>query len=255
MRKTILSLVSLVSPFCTLTAYTATSTLESTPNGEELLSQFDQYRGFADKGFSFIVENQSHNNSDSIKENRLKVKVLSERSVVSFLTPERDKGRAMLKEGKNMWLYIPGTRKVIRIAPAQRLIGETSNGDVVGTTFSSGYTVETVEKVDVHSQPAWRLNLTASKEGETYRKIALWLSRETGNKPIKSEFYSRSGKLLKTAIYESFIEVNGALKIKSMKLVDALRENKFTTMVFSQYQLEDLDSAMFNKDALRYLDF
>lgn len=229
------------------------STFAQAPDAEALLQRFDQYRGYGDQGFSFVIENSSHQ-QDSERSNQLKVRVLGQRSLVSFLSPERERGRAMLKDGKNMWLYIPGTRKVIRITPAQRLIGQASNGDVMGTTLSGQYDVESLEQ-DNSTQPSWKLTLSAGKEGLTYGRIELWLSQQADHKPLQAKFYSRSGKHLKTAEYLSTTEVNGEPKLASIKLTDAIRPEHYTLMTFGQYQTEELDTALFNKDALKYLEF
>lgn len=225
------------------------------PDAHALLQTFDQYRGYGDEGFSFVIDNSSHQPGTAARSNRLKVRVLGERSLVSFLSPEREKGRAMLKEGKNMWLYIPGTRKVIRITPAQRLIGQASNGDVMGTTLSKQYQIDALAPAEVNQQPSWKLELSTSAEGSTYGRIELWLSQQADHAPLQAKFYSRSGKHLKTAEYLSTMEVNGEPKLAQVKLIDAIRPQHYTVMTFSQYQKEDLDAALFNKDALKYLDF
>ncbi|WP_157729742.1 outer membrane lipoprotein-sorting protein [Bacterioplanes sanyensis] len=225
------------------------------PDANELLQRFDQLRGYGDQGFSFVIENSSHQPEKAPHTNRLKVRVLSDLSLVSFLSPEREKGRAMLKDGKNMWLYIPGTRKVIRVTPAQRLIGQASNGDVMGTTLSGQYQVAAKQAVQWQQQSSWQLSLQPLQEGATYGRIELWLSQQSPAMPQQAEFYSRSGKLLKTAIYEEVSEFNGHEKLARIKLVDAVRPQHYTIMNFSEYQPEDLDAAIFNKDALQYLDF
>jgi hypothetical protein len=113
-----------------------------------LLDTIDSYRGYQGQGFSFDIINMSFRPDTKTRENKLKVKVLGSKSLVEFMSPKREKGRALLKDDSNLWLYIPGTRKTIRVAAAQRLLGETSNGDVLGTSFSQDYQVESVTYVN-----------------------------------------------------------------------------------------------------------
>ena len=69
-------------------------------------------------------------------------------------------------------------------------------------------------------------------------------------KPIKSEYYARSGKLLKTAQYKAFKEFNGELKVHKMLLSDPLIAGSYTWMLFDNYRSSELPDALFNKEAI-----
>ena len=56
-----------------------------------------------------------------------------------FDQPARDAGKLMLKNGKDLWFYDPGTKSSVRISPQQRLMGEASNGDVITVSFARDY--------------------------------------------------------------------------------------------------------------------
>jgi len=146
-----------------------------------------------------------------------------------------------------MWLYIPGTRKVIRISPAQRLLGETSNADVTGSNFSKDYTGEIIPQ---DNPEQIQLVLLAKENKLSYQKVIFWLQNHPPFKPIKSEYYARSGKLLKTAQYKAFKEFNGELKVHKMLLSDPLIEGSYTWMLFDNYRSSELPDALFNKEAI-----
>ncbi|WP_232053645.1 outer membrane lipoprotein-sorting protein [Microbulbifer sp. GL-2] len=160
----------------------------------------------------------------------------------------------MLKEDSNMWLYIPGTRRVIRIAPSQRLIGETSNGDVVGTNFSRDYSAKIVGEETVEGKEFWLLELTSSTPGVAYAKVKVWMGKGEGHQPLKSEFYSRSDRLLKTAFYKDYKSYSGEMKVHKLLLVDALMQDNYTWMKFDNYRLEELNPAIFQKASLGRLN-
>jgi len=61
----------------------------------------------------------------SIKKDRDKVAML-------YLAPASDKGRATLRIGDNMWLYIPNVGKPIRITSMQSIVGGVfNNADIM----------------------------------------------------------------------------------------------------------------------------
>lgn len=221
---------------------------------ESLVNRLDEVRGYRDQGFAFDITNVSYKKDKEPRTNTLSVKVFNDKSLIRFESPARERGRAILKEDSNMWLYIPGTRRVIRIAPSQRLIGETSNGDVVGTNFSRDYSAKIVGEETVEGEEYWLLELTSSTSGVAYAKVKVWMAKAEGNQPLKSEFYSRSDRLLKTAFYKGYKSYSGEMKVHKLLLVDALMQDNYTWMKFDNYRLEELNPAIFQKASLGRLN-
>lgn len=219
------------------------------PDAQALLEFIDSLRGYQDQSFTFDLSNISFKDNEQKHRNKLAVKVLSDASLVEFTAPARSKGRKILKQAQNMWIRFPGTRNVLRISPAQRLLGEASNGDVTGTNFSEDYSAsyEGTEMLDDKS--VIKLKLDAKHDKTTYKQVMFFLDSEN-QLPIRSDFYARSGKLAKQAYYTKFKEFNGDLKLYRMKLVDPIIAGSYTWMMFDNYQKQDLDAAIFHKDAL-----
>ena len=60
------------------------------------------------------------------------VKKGRDKLVALFLDPPSDKGRATLRLGDNMWLYIPNVGKPVRITSLQSVIGGVfNNADIL----------------------------------------------------------------------------------------------------------------------------
>jgi hypothetical protein len=217
---------------------------------ELLVAKIDAFRGLNSAGFSFDITNVSYKAGRDTRTNQLSVDVKDVKSLVTFESPARQKGRILLKQDNDMWLYIPGTRKVIRISPAQRLLGETSNGDVTGSNLAQDYTAKLTTNQAALDKGQWELTLTAKNKTVSYQKVIFWLETEAPYKPVRSEYYARSGKLLKTADYKSFKAFNGELKIHKMLLTDPIIEGSYTWMLFDNYRASDLPDARFNKEAI-----
>jgi len=222
------------------------SSVESN-SASQLMRIIDSYRGLNSDGFSFDITNVSYKENRDSRTNQLSVDVKQDNSLVKFQSPARQQGRILLKKNSDMWLYIPGTRKVIRISPAQRLLGETSNADVTGSNFSRDYSGIIIPQDNPeHIQ----LVLSAKENNMSYQKVIFWLQNQAPFKPIKSEYYARSGKLLKTAQYKAFKEFNGELKVHKMLLSDPLISGSYTWMLFDNYRSSELPDALFNKEAI-----
>ncbi|MCO7225528.1 outer membrane lipoprotein-sorting protein [Pleionea sp. CnH1-48] len=220
-------------------------------SADEFVKHIDGFRGYQDKGFSFSVVNISYRPDKEPRQNQLQVKVLDDKSLVKFLSPAREKGRAMLKEGKDMWLHIPGTRRVIRVAPAQRLLGETSNGDVVGIKLHQDYSAKVLGPAENDKEV--ELLLTAKDKKSLYYQVKFRVEKDAPYRPVKSEFYSLSGKLIKTAFYKEFKSFEGEEKLHKLLLVDPIQEGRYTWMMFDNYQEQSLNENIFQKESLTRL--
>jgi len=65
------------------------------------------------------------------------VKKGRDKMVALFLDPPSDKGRATLRLGDNMWLYIPNVGKPIRITSLQSVVGGVFNNAAFSTAYST----------------------------------------------------------------------------------------------------------------------
>jgi len=231
------------------TAATDIAKAGSEPDAGQLLEFIDSLRGYQDQSFTFDLSNISYKDNEQKHRNKLAVKVLSDASLVEFTAPARSKGRKILKQSQNMWIRFPGTRNVLRISPAQRLLGEASNGDVTGTNFSQDYTASYEGTQMQDDKQVIKLKLVAKHDKTTYKQVMFYLDSEN-NLPLRSDFYARSGKLAKQAYYTMFKEFDGDLKLHRMKLVDPIVAGSYTWMMFDNYQKQELDAAIFHKDAL-----
>lgn len=225
------------------------STAEPQPNAAELLEFIDNLRGYKGQSFSFDLYNISFKNGKQKHRNQLAVQVLNDTSLVEFLAPARSKGRKILKQAQNMWIRFPSTRNILRISPAQRLLGEASNGDVTGTNFSQDYDASYQGIETIEQKPALKLLLTAKHDKTTYKQVVFFLDSDS-HLPLRSDFYARSGKLAKQAYYTKFKRFDGELKLNRMRLVNPLVEGSYTWMMFDNYYKQDINPAVFHKDAL-----
>lgn len=175
----------------------------------------------------------------------------ADRTLVKFLNVDV-KGQYLLMLEDAMWIYMPNTRKPIRITPLQRLLGNASNGDVARTRYAGDYAPTLKGEETVEGVPCYILNLTAKSEGATYNRVELWVRQEDA-RPRKAEIYLTSGKHYKTIFYDTFATVHGKLLLVQMTILDRLREGSKTIMSFSGYTPKEIPDKFFNKDYLEKL--
>ena len=175
-------------------------------------------------------------------------------TLVHIDTPAVDKGKILLRNGNNLWMFDPKSKASVRISPRQRLLGNASSGDVITSNLALDYSValsgqETVQDGDKNERTAWKLHLTASTAYAPYTSVDLWVD-STNNRPLKGMFYGQSGKLLKVAWYRGWKDVLGVIRPTEVVIGDGFAKSKVTVMQMEHYRPQDLPLSWFNKEWL-----
>lgn len=171
------------------------------------------------------------------------VKKGNDNVVALFLDPPSEKGRSSLRQGENMWLYIPNVGKPIRITSLQSVVGGVfNNSDLLRLDYSTEYNAESVAEVNGQ----YRLELKAKNRSVAYDRLKMWVDREA-HVPLKIEAYTASGLLIKTLHYSKLKDFGGGIVrpamletdsplyrgYKSVMLFDGIRERNFNDEVFT----------------------
>jgi hypothetical protein len=175
-------------------------------------------------------------------------------NLVRYAEPRRDAGKMVLFTTGSLWFFDPASQTSIRISPQQRLSGQASDGDVLTVNLRRDFEArnvgaETLEDADRQSRECWHLELTAATPAAIYNRIEYWVDR-ANSRPVKGKFYADSGRLLKIAYYHKYERRLGADRPTEMILIDAVNANLATTIEFSDYRVESIPDAWFQRDYL-----
>ena len=172
----------------------------------------------------------------SVKKGRDKV-------VALFLDPPSDKGRATLRTGDNMWLYIPNVGKPVRITSLQSVIGGVfNNADILRIDYAVEYNVESATEEKDH----YLLNLKARSGEVAYDRLKMQVDRKL-LLPVRIEAYAASGLLIKTLYFKDIKDFGGGIRrpatvetdspvfkgYRSVMLYSQLRKRQFSDEVFT----------------------
>ena len=155
----------------------------------------------------------------------------------------KEKGRAVLLRGDQMWLLLPGTKRPMKVTPQQRMMGPAAGGDVARTRFREDYTVQALTEEDFQGQGCWRLELAAKRPAISARQVILWVARE-GSLPLKAEFRLASGKLARTALFGPPAQAHGQSVLTRMSLEEP--SGAKAELLFGNWTKGGVDPAMFD---------
>lgn len=176
----------------------------------------------------------------------------NENTIVILTEPAPERGQVMLMKDRELWVYLPSVSQPVRLSLSQRLTGQVANGDLARANFSGDYNPTILRTEDVAGEPHFVLELIANDRGVTYQRVLYWI-RKRDNHPLRAEFYSTSGRLLKTCLYENFRELAGRVRPTRLVMEDALRKGEVSVLEYDELVPRDLPNRMFTKDYMKRL--
>ena len=129
----------------------------------------------------------------------------NEKIVSLFLSPASEKGRATLRLGDNMWLYIPNVGKPVRITSLQSVVGGVfNNADIMRLDYNVEYDVQKIDE----EKSEYVLDLKAKTAAVAYDKLKMWVDKKAVIS-TKIECYAATGLLIKTLYFKEIKPFEG----------------------------------------------
>lgn len=224
--------------------------LNSTLSPSEVLEHVDNVRAPGPDFVFTVLADQT--NKPNAADNVFNVRVReSKKSLVLYLEPVKQRGRVLLMDGPNMWIYIPGTSRSVRISPQQQLVGGVSNADVARVVFSLDYSADKVETVTEDGRSLFKLYLSAKSKDSSYKTVHLYCNAEY--EPLRADFFAISGKLLRTAHFEGYEMVLGKMRPMSIRMVSNVDSDDNVVLKYSKMEVKQTPQAHFQPSYLNQL--
>jgi outer membrane lipoprotein-sorting protein len=175
------------------------------------------------------------------------VKKGRDKLVALFLDPPSEKGRATLRLGDNMWLYIPGVGKPLRITSLQSVVGGVfNNADILNLDYSVEYKVEKADETGSE----YRLDLKARTAAVAYDRLKMRVDRAT-LAPTEIEAYAASGLLIKTLRFKDVKDFGDGIRRPAvMETNSPLYKNYKSVMIYAKIRKRTLPDEVFTLDYL-----
>jgi len=169
---------------------------------------------------------------------RISVVARGDNSLVQMLDGGQ-RGMKVLSSHQALWIYMPNTRRAMRLTPLQRMRGQANVGDIARLRFA----------VTAEGKDCWALVLTAKSPAATYATVHLRVSKATGA-PVSADMLVASGRRLKTVIYGPVVTLYGRRMIATTTYVDGVNAKLRTTVELLSVERSTAPSGMFRPEAL-----
>lgn len=168
-----------------------------------------------------------------------------------FLSPASEKGRATLRLGENMWLYIPNVGRPIRITSLQSVVGGVfNNADIMRLDYHVEYRVIKTEDMG----EAYLLELKAKTGYVAYDRLKMRVDKNA-MVPTKIECYAASGLLIKTLYFKEIKTFDGDIVRPAVIETDSpLYKGYKSIMIFAKMKKRDLPDEAFTLNFLSRIE-
>ncbi|MBU2548834.1 MAG: outer membrane lipoprotein-sorting protein [Proteobacteria bacterium] len=181
----------------------------------------------------------------------------SDRVLVEYLAPAREKGKKMLKLGDRIWNYTPEPNDRI-IAIAGHLLRQSVMGsDLSYEDLTDNSRLEEVYEASIEGRGEFGgtgclvLKLTARKSDVPYFTRRIWVDPARWL-PLKEERYARSGRLLKNFEIREVLQTGGRWYPKAMFFKDVLASGEGTHFLTESIDFDvEIPESRFTKASLR----
>jgi len=174
----------------------------------------------------------------------------TDKMVSLFLKPESEKGRATLRLGENMWLYLPEVGKAIRVTSMQSVVGGVfNNSDIMRLDFSTEYDIVS-QKENPQNSKEIILEVKAKNDTIAYDKLIMIVDKVSIT-PKKIKCYSSTNMLIKTLYYKDIKDFgNGIVRPSVIETDSPLYRGYKSIMVYGKITVKEFQDEAFTLENL-----
>lgn len=218
------------------------------PNFHEILKTVDQLNNFkTDFSAVFTVVSQKPGQDPSVTKAQIFRRDQKKEFLIVILKPETEKGQGYLQVDNNLWFYDPQSRQFSHSSLKENFqSSDAKNSDFNQRDLASNYSVSSWQTGTLGVYPVYILDLKATNNEVTYPRMKLWI-RKSPEIVLKSEDYSLSGRLMRTAYYPNYLKIGDKYFPSRMLFVDDLNKGNKTQITVADPSIAPLPNYLFTK--------
>ncbi len=175
-----------------------------------------------------------------------------------FLSPASEKGRATLRVGENMWLYIPNVGRPLRITSLQSVTGGIfNNSDILRVDYQTEYEAQAVSETQEKGPSGknlLKLDLTAKTRAVAYDKLEMMVDPVLKS-PVRIRAITASGMLIKTIYFKQIKDFGEGIRRPSVVETDSpLHKGYKSIIIFAKLKPRTLAPEVFTTDYMDRLE-
>jgi outer membrane lipoprotein-sorting protein len=178
------------------------------------------------------IQVTSYKQDKVLKEVAVDFTMKADNALLGIVAPATDKGKYILRAGKNMWMYFSDIKRSIRLSAKDSFLGtDANNYDMMQINLLADYTIAGFTETTLNGEPVVKVELAARRGTDGYNRITSWIS-PTSRRLLQNDCYSISGAQIKTIQYRNPVTVGEYRVPGEAHIVNFVDKDRSTTMRF-----------------------
>lgn len=179
-------------------------------------------------------------------------------SFIEMTAPARSRGLRFLEKEESLYMFNPrsNSRRPLRLSGEQSFQGTVfSNNDVSDPQYTDDYRAritgeERLDHPDFGLVDCYLLEAEAKRPEAPYGRIKMWIEKEE-LKPLRFDYFAKSGLLFKRMILKDFNQLAGDLRPRVMRMESFEIEGAYSEVIIEEMEaLDDLPDSRFSTQSL-----
>jgi hypothetical protein len=173
------------------------------------------------------------------------------RAHIEFLGPPEERGRRMLARQRNYWSTFPDSHRVVSIS-RREMIGNSvfAVADIFQIDPDVDYDPTIVGETVENGVKLLKLECKARHDEAPYAKIEYWVEEATSF-PVHADFYSTSGKHLKSLYIETRKQLAGRERPETVRMEDAVTKGRTSWWTTKEMKSANIPDNVFTQEFLK----
>jgi outer membrane lipoprotein-sorting protein len=179
------------------------------------------------------------------------------RSFIRIIAPAKEAGIGSLRVGSEMWNYLPKVERTIKIPPSMMLQpwmgSDFTNDDLVKeSSVVDDYSHRIVRTESTDAQAAYVIEAIPKPDAAVvWGKILFWV-RKTDFVPLKQEFYSERGELVRVLTFSEVRSLGGRSIPTRWQMRPQDKPDNVTTVILNGARYDEpIDAELFTQRHLQ----
>jgi outer membrane lipoprotein-sorting protein len=180
-----------------------------------------------------------------------------DRALTVITAPARERGQAFLMRDNEMWNWMPGIERMVKLPPAMMSDGwmgsDYTNDDILReSSIVMDYTHRITGSEQIKGYECWLIELVPHEDAPVvWGKIVLWISQEE-YMMLKSEYYDEDNYLIKSEVASEIKTMDGREIPTRIEVIPADKNNQKTVIELNKIEFNrPVEDAFFSQQNMR----
>lgn len=178
-------------------------------------------------------------------------------SMIFVTAPVKEKGNAFLKRKKEVWNWVPGIEKIIKLPPsmmAQSWMGtDFTNDDLVKhSSILNDYSHTLSGEVTIADRICHKINMIPKPDAAVvWSKVIVYIDKKDYIQ-MKAEYYNEDNELVNILTGSDIKILGGKLLASKIEMVPADKKGNSTTLIYKSLVFDqEINDTFFTPDKMK----